>query len=282
MRLGVMQGRLCPPVGDKIQAFPGACWPREFAASRELGLDCIEWVFEQPDCEANPLMSEGGIREMREASRQYGVAINSVVADYFMVDLLFGTPKAELARAIDMLRLLIRNCRAAGIPIVELPFVDASALKSQADQAELVKNLEKPLEDARREGVTLGLETALAPRDFRRLLDALRPHGVKANYDMGNSASLGFDPAEEIPVLGADIANVHIKDRLRGGGTVPLGRGDTDFAKVFHQLKALCYRGDFIFQSARQDLPGSLVRKGPQETLREYLAFMRPYLEGLN
>lgn len=282
MRLGVMQGRLCPPVGDKIQAFPGACWPQEFAASRELGLNCIEWVFEHPGHEANPLMSEGGIREMRDAGRQYGVAINSVVADYFLVSRLFGEPKAAVARAVEMLSLLIRNCRAAGIPIVELPFVDASALKTESDQAELVKNLEKPLEDARREGVTIGLETSLAPKDFRRLLDALRPRGVKANYDMGNSASLGFNPAEEIPVLGADIANVHIKDRLRGGGTVPLGRGDTDFAEVFRQLKALRYEGGFIFQSARQDLSGSSVKKGPQETVREYLAFMRPHLEGLN
>lgn len=277
-----MQGRLCPPVGDKIQAFPGACWKDEFASSRELGLTCIEWVFEEPGFESNPLMSDSGIREMRHVSADSGVAIGSVVADYFMVKRLFGEPKPAIERAADTLRLLIRNCRAAGIPLVELPFVDASALKTEAEQAELIKNLERPLEDARKAGVAIGLETSLAPREFRRLLDALKPWGVRANFDMGNSSSLGFDPAEELPVLGKDIGNVHIKDRVRGGGTVPLGRGATDFGEVFRQLKALRYAGDFIFQSARQDLSSSTVKKSPRDAVREYLEFMRPYLESLS
>ena len=282
MRLGVMQGRLCPQVGDKIQAFPGAGWRNEFALSRELGLNCIEWVFEEPGFESNPIMSDCGIRDMRQVSGDSGVAIGSVVADYFMVKRLFGEPKPDIERAVDMLRLLIRNCRAAGIPLVELPFVDASALKTAQDQAELVKNLERPLEDARKQGVAVGLETSLAPREFRRLLDTLRPWGVRANYDMGNSSSLGFHPAEELPVLGKDIGNVHIKDRVLGGGSVPLGRGDTDFGEVFRQLKALRYDRDFIFQSARQDLASSPVKKGPRDTVRECLEFMRPYLESLS
>ena len=33
------------------------------------------------------------------------------------------------------------------------------------------------------------------------------------NYDTGNSASLGYDPSEEISVYGHRIINVHIKDR---------------------------------------------------------------------
>jgi hexulose-6-phosphate isomerase len=282
MRLGVMQGRLCPQVGDRIQAFPGAGWSNDFAMSRELGLSCIEWVFEEPDLESNPIMSDCGIRDMRQVSGDSGVAIGSVVADYFMTKRLFGEPKPDIERAVDMLRILIRNCRAADIPLVELPFVDASALKTAHDQMDLLENLKRPLEDARKEGVAVGLETSLPPKEFRRLLDALSPWGVRANYDMGNSSSLGFDPAEEIPVLGKDIGNVHIKDRVRGGGTVPLGQGDTDFGEVFRRLKALRYDGDFIFQSARQDLTSSPVKKGPVDTVREYLDFMRPYMESLS
>ena len=48
---------------------------------------------------------------------------------------------------------------------------------------------------------------------------------------MGNSASLGYDAQEEIDLLGNKIINVHIKDRIRSGTTVPLGTGDTDFKK---------------------------------------------------
>lgn len=279
MRLGVMQGRLCPPIGDKIQAFPGSRWADEFAASRELGLDAIEWVFERPDYEANPLLTDSGVKEMREASREYGVVIGSVVADYFMVERLFGEGPG-VKPALEMLRLLFARCRDAKIPLVELPFVDSSALKTEADKKELVSNLQGPLEEAYRLGVTVSLETSLPPAEFNSLLAALRPHPVKVNFDMGNSASLGFAPAEEIPALAHSIANVHIKDRVHGGGTVPLGTGDVDFPEVFARLAAAGYSGDFIFQCARQDLSTSKAKKGPKETILEYLEFVRPLLKG--
>jgi hexulose-6-phosphate isomerase len=74
---------------------------------------------------------------------------------------------------------------------------------------------------------------------------------VKVNYDSGNSASLGYRPDEEFAAYGSRIGSVHIKDRQRGGGTVPLGSGDADLPAVFAGLKALGYRGDLILQVAR-------------------------------
>jgi hexulose-6-phosphate isomerase len=71
------------------------------------------------------------------------------------------------------------------------------------------------------------------------------------NYDSGNSASLGYRPRDEFAAYGARVGSVHIKDRRRGGGTVPLGTGDTDFPALFDCLRAAGYRGDFILQAAR-------------------------------
>ena len=45
------------------------------------------------------------------------------------------------------------------------------------------------------------------------------------NYDTGNSASLNFDPCQEFKKNGSIIKNIHIKDRKKFGGTVPLGKG---------------------------------------------------------
>ena len=279
MRIGVMQGRLCPPIDGKIQAFPGDCWRDEFSASQKLGLNCIEWIFEAPDVDKNPLLTDAGIADMKSVSTESGVVIGSVVADYFMEKLLFSLPPEEIEKNVEMLRLLVRNCASAGIPIIELPFVDASALDSAEHREEVVKNLQAPLEDAKKAGIVIGFETSLSPQVFRGFLDSFKPYEVRANFDMGNSSSLNFDPAEEIPTLGTDIANVHIKDRVLGGGTVPLGEGNTNFQEVFSQLKALDYSGDFIFQSARQDIPESKSQKGPEETVLEYMDFMKPHLE---
>ena len=108
---------------------------------------------------------------------------------------------------------------------------------------------------------------------------SFKPLNVKVNYDMGNSASLGFDPGKEIELLGEFIVNVHIKDRVKNGGTVPLGMGDTDFKTVFSGLRKINYDGDLIFQSARQDLTDSVVKKDYIKTVKDYITFMEPYIK---
>ena len=70
------------------------------------------------------------------------------------------------------------------------------------------------------------------------------------NYDIGNSASLGFDTKEEIATYGSGILNVHVKDRVHNGSTVPLGNGNADFESTFNELNKINYKGDFILQTA--------------------------------
>ena len=71
------------------------------------------------------------------------------------------------------------------------------------------------------------------------------------NYDMGNSASQGFNIADEFLAYGNRIWNVHVKDRLLGGTTVPLGDGNVNFDDVFRSLKSIDYSGNLILQTAR-------------------------------
>ena len=94
---------------------------------------------------------------------------------------------------------------------------------------------------------------------------------IGANYDTGNSASLGYNPEEELLKLGKWLDNVHIKDRVLGGGTVPLGEGDADFDKVFQTLGMISYKGSFILQAARGE--------DDLETAQKYLAFVRRYVQ---
>jgi hexulose-6-phosphate isomerase len=83
------------------------------------------------------------------------------------------------------------------------------------------------------------------------------------NYDSGNSAALGYDSAEEISAYAARILNVHVKDRLFGGTTVPLGTGAADLAKTIRLIELSGYRGQYILQTARAndgDHAGALAR----------------------
>ena len=99
--------------------------------------------------------------------------------------------------------------------------------------------------------VELHLETSLSPLKFAELLRLVRHPRVKVNYDAGNSASLGYRPAEEFTAYGSRVGSVHLKDRRLGAGTVPLGQGNADFGELFDALSAVGYRADFILQVAR-------------------------------
>ncbi len=74
---------------------------------------------------------------------------------------------------------------------------------------------------------------------------------IQANYDIGNSASLGFDPDTELEAYGNKILNVNVKDRQLGGTTVPLGTGSADIQGVFQKLNEIGYSGGITMQAAR-------------------------------
>src|SRR6187549_3224184 len=90
LRIGVMQGRLSPRPAGKLQEFPWHSYRDEFAKAARLGLHSIEWIFEAPRFEENPLWTEAGREEIRELVVQSGVHVQSVCADYFMVHRLAG------------------------------------------------------------------------------------------------------------------------------------------------------------------------------------------------
>jgi len=277
-KLGIMQGRLSPPVNNRMQAFPGNNWKKEFYFCKKLGLNCIEWIYDTlPN---NPFCSDDGIKEMMEFSKTYDVQINSLLTDYFMEIKLFGENKAEVDKAIEMLYFVITQCHKCNIPIIEIPLVDSSALKTENNKKEFFENLQDPLEYAKRYNIDISLETSLPPKEFREYILSFKPFNIKVNYDMGNSAALGYNPTEEIELLGEFIVNVHIKDRVKGGGTVPLGTGDTDFQSVFNALNHCNYTKDFILQGARQDLSGYKEKKEAVETIKNYINFIKPLLEG--
>tara|TARA_B100001964_G_scaffold227929_1_gene278458 strand:- start:122 stop:982 length:861 start_codon:yes stop_codon:yes gene_type:complete len=279
-KLGIMQGRLSPPVNNQIQAFPIDNWQYEFKKCNEMGLGCIEWIYEYSNEPVNPLFSDDGIIEIGELSNKWGVRISSVVADYFMDKRLFGVPEYEIEVNVEKLNFLICQCAAANIPIIDLPFVDSSALRTDEDKEEAVRNLVPLLILGEERGIKICLETSLPPVEFLELIRAFEPYKVYVNYDMGNSASLGYNPDDEIDRLGKYIKSVHIKDRVLNGDTVPLGKGNTGFDTVFLGLKECGYQGDFIFQAARRDLTNNKPKEDYVTTLNSYINFIIPYMQG--
>lgn len=270
LQIGIMQGRLSNPIENKIQSFPVLSWRDEFKEAALCNFACIEWVFDSYS--KNPIMDDSSLSEIKSLSSNYDIKVNSVCADYFMEKKLFNESRSEIERNLDVLRKLIKNCNKIGMSILEIPLVDSSSLSNIENENELIKNLNKILPFANDNGIHIVLETDMQPQHFKQFLEKF-DYAVFANYDTGNSAFLQYDVVEELTVLSNKIKNIHIKDRLSHGKTVPLGMGDAKFDLFFANLKKIDYNGDLIIQGARES------ELTPKQTCNNYYKFVKQYVD---
>jgi hexulose-6-phosphate isomerase len=248
--IGIMQGRLSPRIDGKIQAYPANTWQKEFEIAKEIGYSAIEWIVEKP-LEINAMMSKSGIKEIKDVISKTEVRIDYVCADIFMQQPLVRMTQEIKEENKELLKNILLNAKEVGAIGVEIPFVDASSIKSESEKNELISCMQEAFELAEEIGMKISLETDLNPTSFKELLDRINLNHVQANYDIGNSASLGFDPVEEIDAIGNRILNVHIKDRKLGSTTVPLGTGDADIKLSLSRLSEIDYLGGITMQAAR-------------------------------
>lgn len=248
-RIGIMQGRLIPPEPGHFQAFPRERWREEFELAKTVPLSYIEWIYDLYGADVNPL--KNGNSNLLLISQRTGVAIKSACLDYFMDRPFLRCSEPEYFERQTLLQHLLRAAKPIGIRYLVLPFVDASRIEGEEDLQTVVRVVQDALPTAKETGIELHLETALEPGTFANLLDRIPESLVKVNYDSGNSSSLGFVIEQEFAAYGGRIGSVHIKDRLLGGGTVPLGTGNADFPALFRGLEKMGYRGNMTLQVAR-------------------------------
>ena len=250
-RIGFMQGRLSPLVDGRIQAFPWNSWQEEFAEAEHFQFRLMEWTLDQERLYENPLLTTSGQIEINYLRQKHGVEIASLTGDCFMQSPFWKTEGPERTELKNNFRAVARACSAVGITIMVLPLVDNGRIETRAQEDVLVEALQREVGLLKVLGVKVGFESDFGPAELVRFIDRLDPALFGINYDIGNSASLGMNPAEEIGSYGHRIVNVHIKDRELGGTTVPLGNGSADFKTVFADLTRVGYRGNYILQTAR-------------------------------
>lgn len=250
-RIGFMQGRLSPLVDGKIQAFPWEHWRQEFSISKSLDIHLMEWTLDQDHLYENPLMTEVGRSEIKTLCASNKVRIPSLTGDCFMQNPFWkstGAARIELEK--DFIAIA-KSCYEVGIFILVVPLVDNGRLDNIEQENELIEFLESQESYFLLHKIKIVFESDFNPKELARFIERLNPNVFGINYDIGNSAALGFDPSEEFSKYGKRIMNVHVKDRMLGGTTVPLGTGNADFRMVFSELSKADYKGNFILQTAR-------------------------------
>lgn len=262
-RIGFMQGRLSALVDGKIQAFPWNEWREEFPRAKALGIGRMEWTIDQERLRENPLTTDGGRGAISRLARGNTIRIASLTGDCFMQAPFWKADGLAREALVADLDLVLASCAALRLEFVVIPLVDNGKIET-AEQAEvLLRILLERSASLSKQGVRVVFESDLPPAELATFIGKFPREVFGINYDIGNSAALGFDCGEEIAAYAPRILNVHVKDRLRGGTTVPLGTGAADLAKAIRLIEQSGYSGQYILQTARatdDDHAGALAR----------------------
>jgi len=255
-----MQGRLLPKYKNRFQAHPKDNWKKEFNLAKKLGLDCIEFIFDYEHWYENPLMTHHGLDDIYSLSKKTNVSVLSVCADYFMEQPIFCSSLKTQNQ--QRLTFLAQNCEKIGVKDIVIPFVDNSSLLNNSLNIDKTISFFKEFLHQNEFNLNFTLETDLPPQQFLSLVQSIDNDHIKINYDIGNSASLGYNFCEELETYGAYISNIHIKDRVKNGGSIELGKGAAQFTSFFTSLKKYKFNGIFILQAFRED--DALISLKPQ------------------
>lgn len=276
LSFGIMQGRLTPSKNRGIQFFPFDNWKQEFYDAAEIALNEIEWIFDYEQYKENPIWTDAGLLEVKATIANTGIRINSICFDYFMRTPFYKLSGEEKERCFhnncEMTYRVLDALAEIGGRLLEIPMVDNSSVKTAEEEKMAVEYIQRIAERASELGLKVGLETDFPPGKFREFLESVDGQYIYANFDSGNSSGLGYDAEEEIGSLQNRIYNVHIKDRVYQGTTVPLGTGSADFDKVFSSLKRVDYHNSFILQAARGE-------DGKEKnTIAQQMLFVKKYI----
>ena len=272
-KIGFMQGRLSPLVNKQIQAFPFMQWREEFHLAQKLGLSCMEWTLDYPNLLNNPLLLEEYREEILQLSTSNNLPIHSITLDCCMQRPFWKVAEKKLFQnLVSDFESIISSASAIGAQILVLPLVDNGSINNK-EQFILLKDILVSLYDFLKiKDVKIAFESDYESNKLSDFIKEFDKDLIGINYDIGNSASLGYDPIEEFKNYGDRVINIHIKDRLLGGRTVRLGKGDANFEKVFNALDSIKYEGNLILQTARSK------RNRHYEELKMNLLFVKNYL----
>lgn len=223
--LGYVQGRLLEMPKRGYQAFPLENWQEEFALARERSLSHVEWVVDSHTLHNNPLLTSSD--EVLDLTEQFDIEISVICLDFLMF-----TKEISVTQALASSLKYVRAGAEVGANYVLLPLVDGSSMLKKNMDIDVALNLTRRIaEEANSHQLQVLLELDLPARDVPRFLETLGAQAL-INYDIGNSASLGYKWQEEVNAYGSQIGSLHIKDRYLGGGPAMLGEGNSDWIGV--------------------------------------------------
>jgi len=267
--IGIMQGRLSKQRSQLIQEFPWETWQNEFSLAKEVGLGLIEWTVDYSRMYENPIFLDKMKLKINDLVRLNNIQIQSITLDnYVSAPIHKVNPKTKQISSIETLYWIIDQVFKSDVKILIIPIVAENGGENLKSLTELKNKMSLAQSYLSKKNLQIALELELPLENIEFLCKSFKNFdNIGFNFDIGNSASLKNDPTDEINIYGDKLFNIHIKDRIINGKTVPLGQGNANFGKVFKELKKIGYSNNYILQAAR------IAEQDESITVKQYLDF---------
>ena len=239
--------------GYMLNAFPGANVPvmRQFEMLKAAGFDGVE---------PRSHLKQDDVLRARDATR---LEIPSVTCGTHSRLLAQPDPDTQQA-GVDGIQQALRDAKRYGASsILVVPGIVSEAISYRDNWDRTQAGIRKCIPLAEELGVKMAIENVwnnflLSPMEAARYVDEFRSPAVGFHLDLGNLMYLGW-PEQWIPILGARIAKVHVKEfsrkkmdeaGKRKGFDVEYLAGDNNWPAIMKALDGVGYRGWAIVEPA--------------------------------
>ena len=145
MKIGIIQGRLLPPVNNHIQEFPFDNWEEEFQLLDNNGLSHVEWIITKNSYKNNPLF-------LQDLS---SYLISSICCDHLIDDNI-----QNISFLKDNLHEVCKFAHKNKIQFISIPLLENSNMENGIRRKEFISSILKIKEQFDLEFI---FETELTP-----------------------------------------------------------------------------------------------------------------------
>ncbi|MGH2353088.1 MAG: sugar phosphate isomerase/epimerase family protein [Chloroflexota bacterium] len=243
---------------------------RVFQEAQAIGFDGLEFDLAR-DYKDDVLWTREGRERLLSLSRETGVEVASVCLGALWGQTFAADDAGARARAKEVVTEAARFTPELGTKVILVPIVGVEDQDPAVGTERWIEGLRACAPVAEQTGAVLALENvgrspANSGPAIKHILDAVGSPAVKAYYDVGNGTSLGYDPIEELKLLGDRIAQVHIK----GARSAQLWENTLDMGAVARTLKAIGYDGYLVFETRATENPSEGAARN-LELLKVYI-----------
>lgn len=190
-----------------------------FQLAHEIGSDGLELdmgSLGRRDSFDNKLRDPHFQHLFKEKANEFNIEIASIAMSGFYAQSLI-----DRDNYVDLISDCLQSMKVMGAKIAFLPLgTEGNLIKKPEIRSEMVRRLKIIGDMAAKEGVVVGIETALDAKSEVELLKDINSPGIKIYFNFQNPLEAGLNLCDELRILGKDrICQIHCTDT--DGVTLP-------------------------------------------------------------